>query len=132
MPNDVVVRLRTWAGHEPPVEARSARPHIVPKGPIAGVDGLFPTERDRRMRNLYETMTGADYVVIDGVIFATDYLRVPDEFTTADDVVLEARRGDAEIDLTRAEIDDAEGVGEGVFRLKSGSLVRFLSSAVIH
>ena len=84
------------------------------------------------MRNLYETMTGADYVVIDGVIFATDYLRVPDEFTTADDVVLEARRGDAEIDLTRAEIDDAEGVGEGVFRLKSGALVRFLSSAVIH
>jgi hypothetical protein len=85
-----------------------------------------------RMRELFDTMKGADFVVIDGVIFETGYLRVPDEYTVADDVVLEARRGDTEIDLTRAEIEDAEGVGEGVFRLKNGSLVRFLSSAVIH
>ena len=81
---------------------------------------------------LAETMHGADFVVIDGVMFQTGYLRVPDEFTSADDVVLEARRGDTEIDLTRAEIDDAELLGEGVFRLKSGSIVRFLSSAVVH
>ena len=70
--------------------------------------------------------------MIDGVLFETGYLRVPDEFTVADDVVLEARHGDTEIDMTRAEIDGAIGVGEGVFRLKSGSLVRFLSSAVVH
>ena len=81
---------------------------------------------------LAETMNGADFVVIDGVMFETGYLRVPDEFTSADDVVLEARRGDTEIDLTRAEIDGAELLGKGVFRLKSGSIVRFLSSAVIH
>ncbi len=84
------------------------------------------------MLELFDTMKGADFVVIDGVIFETGYLRVPDEYTVADDVVLEARRGDTEIDLTRAEIEDAEGMGEGVFRLKNGSLVRFLSSAVIH
>ena len=77
-------------------------------------------------------MNDADFVVIDGVMFQTGYLRVPDEFTAADDVVLEARRGDTEIDLTRAEIDDAVLLGEGVFRLKSGSIVRFLTSAVIH
>ena len=85
-----------------------------------------------RTQKLLESMKGADYVVIDGVLFETDYLRVPDEFTVADDVVLEARHGDTEIDLTRAELEGAAGVGEGVFRLKSGSLVRFLSSAVIH
>jgi len=84
------------------------------------------------MINLFDTMTGADFVVIDGMIFETGYLRVPDEFTSADDVVLEARRGDTEIDLTRAEVEDAEELGEGVFRLKNGSLVRFLASAVIH
>jgi hypothetical protein len=81
---------------------------------------------------LADTMNGADYVVIDGVMFQTGYLRVPDEFTAADDVVLEARRGETEIDLTREEIDDAVLLGEGVFRLKNGSLVRFLTSAVIH
>ena len=81
---------------------------------------------------LIDTMTGADFVVIDGVMFQTGYLRVPDEYTAADDVVLEARRGDTEIDLTREEIDDAVLLGEGVFRLKSGSLLRFLTSAVVH
>ena len=81
---------------------------------------------------IVETMSDADYVVIDGVMFETGYLRVPDEFTAADDVVLEARHGDTEIDLTRNEIDDAVLLGEGVFRLKSGSVVRFLSSAVVH
>jgi hypothetical protein len=84
------------------------------------------------MHELFETMKGADFVVIDGVLFETGYLRVPDEFTVADDVVLEARHGDTEIDMTRSEMDGAVGVGEGVFRLKSGSLVRFLSSAVVH
>jgi len=79
-----------------------------------------------------DSMGDADFVVIDGVIFETGYLRVPDEFTSPDDVVLEARRGDTEIDLTRDEVDGAEQLGEGVFRLKNGSLVRFLSNAVIH
>jgi hypothetical protein len=84
------------------------------------------------MHELFDTMKGADYVVIDGVIFETGYLRIPDEDTVADDVVLEARHGDTEIDLTRSEIDGAVGVGEGVFRLKNGSLVRFLTTAVVH
>ena len=82
--------------------------------------------------NIADTMNDAEFVVIDGVMFQTGYLRVPDEFTAADDVVLEARRGDTEIDLTRDEIDGAEVLGEGAFRLKSGSVVRFLTSAVIH
>jgi hypothetical protein len=81
---------------------------------------------------LADTMNDADYVVIDGVMFQTGYLRIPDEFTAPDDVVLEARRGETEIDLTRGEIDDAVLLGEGVFRLKSGSIVRFLTSAVVH
>ena len=82
--------------------------------------------------SLFESMNDADFVLIDGVLFETGYLRVPDEYTVADDVVLEARHGDTEIDMTRAEIDGAIGLGEGLFRLKSGSLVRFLSAAVLH
>jgi hypothetical protein len=84
------------------------------------------------MPELFETMKGADYVVIDGVIFETGYLRVPDEDTVPDDVVLEARHGETEIDITRAEIEGAEGLGEGVYRLRNGSLVRFLTTAVVH
>ena len=84
------------------------------------------------IHELYKSMDGADYVVIDGILFETEYLRVPDEYTVADDVMLEASHGETEIDVTHAEFEDAVGLGEGVFRLKSGSLVRFLSSAVIH
>ena len=84
------------------------------------------------IHELYKSMDGADYVVIDGILFETDYLRTPDEYTVGDDVMLEASHGDTEIDVTHAEFEGAVGLGEGVFRLKSGSLVRFLSSAVIH
>lgn len=84
------------------------------------------------MTNLIDTMSNADFVLIDGVVFETEYLRVPDEYTVADDVVLEAKRGETEVELTRAELDDAEHVGEGVYRLKNGAHLRFLASATIH
>jgi hypothetical protein len=82
--------------------------------------------------NLIDTMDKADFVLIDGVVFEAEYVRVPDEYTVADDVVLEAKRGETEIALTRAEIDDAEHVGEGVYRLKNGAHLRFLTGATIH
>jgi hypothetical protein len=84
------------------------------------------------LTNLIDTMSNADFVLIDGVVFETEYLRVPDEYTVADDVVLEAKRGETEVELTRAELDDAEHVGEGVYRLKNGAHLRFLASATIH
>src|SRR5438105_12090687 len=91
--------------------------------PMAGGDNVI---------KLADTMDGADFVLIDGVIFQTEYLRVPDEFTVPEDVVLEAKHGDSEVALTRDDVDDAEFIGEGVYRLKSGTMVRFLTSATIH
>ena len=46
--------------------------------------------------------------------------------------MLEAKHGDTEITFTREEMDGAEHLGEGVYRLKSGAQLRFLSSATIH
>jgi hypothetical protein len=66
------------------------------------------------------------------VIFATEYTRIPDDRTVADDVVLEAVHGDTEITFTCQEMDGAEHMGDGVYRLKSGAEIRFLSSATIH
>lgn len=79
-----------------------------------------------------DAMRDADFVLIDGEVFRAEYLRVPDEDTVADDVVLEASRGNDEIALTRGEVDDAEFLGDGVYRLKSGSLLRFLSTVTMH
>jgi len=85
-----------------------------------------------KLPELSRAMADADFVLINGVVYATDYLRIPDEGTVGDDVVLEASRGDAEVLFTRDEIEDAEHVGEGVYRLKSGALLRFFSSATVH
>lgn len=79
-----------------------------------------------------QALDSADFVLFEGVVFETEYLRVPDEDTKEDDVVLEARRGDDELSLTFADIGAAEALGEGVFRLKSGALLRFLSQVTLH
>ena len=84
------------------------------------------------MIKLADAMHDADFVLVDGVMFETGYLRVPDEYTVADDVVLEARHGDDEIAFTRGDVDDAEPLGDGVYRLKSGELLRLLTNATIH
>ena len=81
---------------------------------------------------LASALDGAEFVLCDGVVFATEYLRVPDEDTRADDVVLEARRGEDEFSLTLAEVDAAESLGEGVYRLQSGELLRLLSQVTVH
>jgi hypothetical protein len=83
-------------------------------------------------RPLAQALDGADFVLWNGEVFATEYARVPDEDTRADDVVLEARRGEDELSLTLADIDDAEALGEGVFRLKSGELLRLLAQVTMH
>jgi hypothetical protein len=46
--------------------------------------------------------------------------------------VLEIVHGDTEITFTCQEIDGAEHLGDGVYRLKSGAELKFLSSATIH
>jgi len=84
------------------------------------------------LRQLADALDRADFVLWNGEVFATEYARVPDEDTRADDVVLEARRGDDELSLTLGDIGDAESLGEGVFRLKGGELLRLLSQATVH
>ena len=81
---------------------------------------------------LTDAMSGADFVQIDGVVFAAEYLRVPDETTLAEDVVMELISDDEELEFTREELDGAQYVGEGMYRLKSGERLRFLTSATIH
>jgi hypothetical protein len=77
-------------------------------------------------------MRDADYVQINGIVFETEYLRVPDESTVAEDVVMELKLGNTEVEFTRDELDGAEYVGDGHFRLKSGAVLRFLSHATVH
>ena len=103
--------------------------------PASNVHAMDRTQRnagDDDMDKLTDAMHGADFVLIDGVVFEAAYLRVPDEFTVADDVVIEATRGSDEVAFTRGDVDGAEALGEGVYRLKSGSLLQFLSSATVH
>ena len=85
-----------------------------------------------KLRRFARAMDNARFVLIDGVVFETEYVRAPDEQTVADDIVLEAKSGDTEIMLTQQEVDGAEHLGEGIYRLRSGSQLRFLAGATIH
>jgi hypothetical protein len=77
-------------------------------------------------------MHDADFVQLNGVVFATEYLRVPDESTVAEDVVMELKLGETELAFTREDLDGAELVGDGLYRLTSGALLRFLATATVH
>jgi hypothetical protein len=81
---------------------------------------------------LSNAMQDADYVQLNGIVFEAGYLRLPDESTVADDVVMELRHGDTELAFTREDLDDAEPVGDGFYRLKSGAMLRFLATATVH
>src|SRR5204862_4378445 len=82
--------------------------------------------------SLVEAMRGAEFVQVNGIVFETGYLRVPDESTVAEDVVMELKLGETEVTFVREELDGAEYVGDGAYLLKSGALLRFLTSATIH
>lgn len=81
---------------------------------------------------LADALDGAAFVLFEGLVFETEYLRVPDDHTRADDIVLEARRGDDELSLTRDDVDAAESLGEGIYRLRDGATLRLLAQVTVH
>ena len=95
------------------------------------MESLFPPAR-ATASTVADAMADADFVLVDDEIFEAEYLRVPDEHTVADDVVIEGSRGDMAIALTRGDIDGAQNLGDGVFLLKNGARLRFLTSATVH
>jgi hypothetical protein len=84
------------------------------------------------LMRLSDAMRDAEFVEIDEEVFETAYVRVPDEDTTPDDVVMELVHGEDELDFTAADLEGAEAVGEGAFRLRSGTMLRFLSTPTLH
>lgn len=81
---------------------------------------------------LSDAMQDADFVQLNGIVFEAGYVRLPDESTVADDVVMELRHGDTELAFTRDDLDGAQPVGDGFYRLKSGAMLRFLATATLH
>ena len=82
--------------------------------------------------NILQAMQDAKFVQVDGHLFVTDYLCLPDESLVGDDIVLEATSEDNELELTLNEVRDADQIGPGVYRLKSGAVLCFLDSATVH
>jgi len=82
--------------------------------------------------NILEAMQDAKFEQVNGQMFVTGYLCLPDESLVGDDIVLEASSDDSEFELTFSEVRDADQIGPGVFRLKSGAVLCFLDSATVH
>lgn len=75
----------------------------------------------------------ADLVLINNELLRPDYLLVPDDMADKDDVLLECTLKDGkELDLTLAELSDAQYLGEGAYLLPQHGVVTFLQEAAIH
>ena len=82
--------------------------------------------------NILQAMQDAKFVQVNGRMFVTGYSCFPDDSLVADDIVLEATSEDSEFELTLDEARDADQLGPGVYRLKSGAVLCFLNSATVH
>ncbi len=82
--------------------------------------------------NVNLILNNADFVWLNGDMFRTQYLRMADDDTHADDVVIEAASEEGELFFTKREIEMSQDMGDGSIKLTNGDLVRFLTSAVVH
>ena len=82
--------------------------------------------------DILQAMQDAQFVQVNGHMFVTGYACLPDDSLVADDIVLEASSADSEIVLTLDDVREADQIGPGVYRLRSGAIICFLNSATIH
>ena len=82
--------------------------------------------------DILQAMQDAKFVQVNGRMFVTGYLCLPDDSLVDDDIVLEATSDDSEYELTFNEVRGADQIGPGVFRLKSGAVICFLNYATVH
>lgn len=82
--------------------------------------------------DILQAMQDTKFVQVNGRMFVTGYLCQPDDSLVGDDIVLEATSDDSEYELTLNEVRDADQIGHGVYRLKSGAVLCFLNSATVH
>jgi 6-phosphogluconate dehydrogenase (decarboxylating) len=77
-------------------------------------------------------LSDATWLMVDGEVFKTRYLRQIQPGLHADDVVIEAENGEGEIDFTASEFVDAKMLEHSTYLLKSGVVIRFLNQPTIH
>ncbi|MEP7083127.1 MAG: hypothetical protein ABI854_00210 [Betaproteobacteria bacterium] len=82
--------------------------------------------------DILQAMQDAKFIQVNGQMFVTGYLCLPDDTLVGDDIVLEATSDESDFELTLNEVRDADRIGPGVYRLTSGAIVCFLNSATIH
>ena len=82
--------------------------------------------------DILQAMQDAKFVQFNGDMFVTGYACLPEDAVDADDIVLEASSADSEFELTLDDVREADQIGPGVYRLRSGAVICFLNSATVH
>ncbi|TAG00825.1 MAG: hypothetical protein EAZ30_09025 [Betaproteobacteria bacterium] len=82
--------------------------------------------------SLTAAMNAASFVQVGEAVFSADYLHAPDEFTCANDVLVEGSCDDQELLLIQQDFEGASFDAEGEIHLRDGTLIRFLRSAAVH
>ena len=83
--------------------------------------------------NILDAMHDAKYVEVNGRTYVAGYRCAVDEsWLVADDIVLEASCEGSSIDLTLREVRDADEIGPGAYRLRSGDVLSFFVPPTFH
>jgi hypothetical protein len=82
--------------------------------------------------DILRAMHDAKFVQVNGQTFVTGYSRDPEDLLVADDIVLEASSDGSELALTLDEVHDAEALGHGAYRLRSGAVLCFITPPILH
>lgn len=82
--------------------------------------------------NILDAMHDAKFVHFEGHILVNRYTCDPEDVLVADDIVLEASADEGSIELTLDDVRDAEQIGPGAYRLRSGVVLSFLNPPTIH
>ena len=82
--------------------------------------------------DILHAMQDAKFVQVNGLMFVAAYSCDPDDFLVDDDIVLEASSAESSLDFTFDDFRDAEQLGPGAYRLRSGAVLCFLSPPTLH
>ena len=83
--------------------------------------------------NILYSMQRAKFVEVNGRTYVAGYRCLPDEVALVNaDIVLEAATEDSEIELTFAEVRDADQIGPDAYRLRSGAVLYFFAPPTFH
>ena len=83
-------------------------------------------------QDILSNLCQADLIQFNDDVLRPDYLLIPDESSSKDDILLECTGANGQaFDLTLDELNQAQYLGDGAYLVKHRGMIRFLQMAAV-